>query len=1170
MNTLKNALKTIVPLGVFVIPLVSQGSILTAQSSIESGMIADPVNQEKTAKGRSKANASLVSVSVKDSSLEYVITEIARQAHLRLVYDNSHPAFGKKISVQIREQAAPSAMSAVLRGTGLAGVAASDGTTFIIRPDSSSGSFPGKADSAATLKGSITGKVLDSATNRALSDVTVSLDSQTGVTRADGSFIIREVPVGEHTLTVRKFGYKAITRLVRVESSKEVVVQFNLTPAMTELVGVVTTATGEQNKLEVGNSITTLKVDSIMQVAPISSITDLLEARVPGMTVQRTSGTPGDPSRIRLRGAGSIYGNNDPIVIVDGVRIYSQQSDTRNENLAQGSLRRSPGSISVNNRNRPYATPSPIDQIDPATVETIEVMKGPSASALYGSDAANGVIVITTKKGVAGESRWDVSLQQGISYMPGKWPTGYWAFGTPVSGGPPITCLGSCSGATIDSLIKFQALNDKEYTVLGTGNNSGVSTTLSGGSQRVQYSFTGSVDNDRGIMKLPNAEVKRFERVHLKSTPGWMKRPDKMERWGGSGRVSADITDKLNMSITTLLNNSTQKRSGLSNSVESAIRDLESQFIDRSQELVDALIGNPYERVSSATTNTTVSTQFSYRPIDWLLVNGTFGLSTLNRDDQILLDRGMVSNAADSAGFFSAGHGTSSERTSTVNTVVPLSSKLNLAAGLTYVSGNTYDLRGTFRGIPVGVTEPSGGQSSSENSFNRGSTQRNSFGWFMEPRFNLRSRFFVMPGFRLDNNGLSGQNAKFSGFPKTNMSWIISDEPFFPFGNTIQMLRVRAAVGYAGVQPRPGDYLRLYQIDNIGTANTPAAEYYGTVLNQTSLGNSRLKTERSMELEGGFDLELWNNRVALDITYYRKRTNDAVVPVGLAASIGNSRNIRANAGNIVNSGTEMSASVQIIENPNVGWNLRFGLSHNASKVLKVDPTYSSITANDIGGRIASGTRFVEGYPMNGLWARPIYGFIDRNDDGWIQFHEVIIGDSAVFMGAQDPSTLMSLNSNVSLLRGMLSFNSVLSYTGGLTQADMKSFSDGTSQSDLRYQTSPFWLSVNNPGSSKGHQAAIIAYTPENDNNRTNYGMIQTTNALRLQSLSVNLNLGRRNIGFLKTRAMSLSLQGSNLGLWSNWRGKDPNVNAFATGIGSADRGQLPQPRRWQLRVRIGG
>ena len=131
---------------------------------------------------------------------------------------------------------------------------------------------------------------------------------------------------------------------------------------------------------------------------------------MPGLTVVHSSGVPGDPSRLRLRGVSSPTLNNDPIIIVNGVRVYSNQSDPRNNNLAPAQT----GGAGVGG----YAAPSPLDQIDPNSIETIEVFKGPSASALYGSDAANGVIVITTKRGRAGPAHWNMALGDGANWLP--------------------------------------------------------------------------------------------------------------------------------------------------------------------------------------------------------------------------------------------------------------------------------------------------------------------------------------------------------------------------------------------------------------------------------------------------------------------------------------------------------------------------------------------------------------------------------------------------------------------------------------------------------------------------------------------------------------------------------------------------------------------------------
>src|SRR5581483_1560104 len=180
-------------------------------------------------------------------------------------------------------------------------------------------------------------------------------------------------------------------------------VDFALRLSVARLQQIVTTATGPQRRLQVANDITTINVDSVMQTAPVRSVTDLLETRVPGLEVEHTSGNPGDPARIRLRGLSSITRNNDPIVVLDGVRI--DVSESGNQNLARSSP------LSPNFGS--YTAPSRLDQIDPASIETIDVFKGPRAAALYGPDAANGVIVITTKKARPGPPHWSYSVTQG-------------------------------------------------------------------------------------------------------------------------------------------------------------------------------------------------------------------------------------------------------------------------------------------------------------------------------------------------------------------------------------------------------------------------------------------------------------------------------------------------------------------------------------------------------------------------------------------------------------------------------------------------------------------------------------------------------------------------------------------------------------------------------------
>src|SRR5262249_8055143 len=136
--------------------------------------------------------------------------------------------------------------------------------------------------------------------------------------------------------------------------------------------------------------------------------------------------------------------------------------------------------------------PSPLDQIDPSTIEKVEVFKGPSAATLYGADAANGVIVVTTKRGKAGPTSWQASYDHALTDTPGQWPLGYYRWGHHPTNGSLRLCSLVSENCVFDSLRTFQALNDPRLTVLGQGHRNAVSLTASGGTKAIQFRVTGS------------------------------------------------------------------------------------------------------------------------------------------------------------------------------------------------------------------------------------------------------------------------------------------------------------------------------------------------------------------------------------------------------------------------------------------------------------------------------------------------------------------------------------------------------------------------------------------------------------------------------------------------------------------------------------------------------
>jgi len=208
--------------------------------------------------------------------------------------------------------------------------------------------------------------------------VGTSLFASTG---PDGKYRIARVPAGTAELRVLHVGYQEQKKSVRILEGQAATLDFSMANTVVQLDEVVTTATGEQRRAEVGNAVDNISISKLTETAPVRTIADVLNARSPGVFVQQGTQT-GSGQRIRVRGISSVSLSNEPIFIVDGVRMSSNN-----------------GSTTFGNGGNDF---SRLGDISPEDIENIEIVKGPSAATLYGTDAANGVIMITTKKGRGG------------------------------------------------------------------------------------------------------------------------------------------------------------------------------------------------------------------------------------------------------------------------------------------------------------------------------------------------------------------------------------------------------------------------------------------------------------------------------------------------------------------------------------------------------------------------------------------------------------------------------------------------------------------------------------------------------------------------------------------------------------------------------------------------
>lgn len=867
--------------------------------------------------------------------------------------------------------------------------------------------------------------------------------------------------------------------------------------------------------------------------------------------------------------------SNDPVVIVDGIRVNSAQVDG-SENLA--------GDVA---RGTNQLVSSPLDAIDPNSIETVEVFKGPSAVALYGTDAVNGVIVVTTKRGQVGPARWTSSAVWGQTIMPGKWPTNYVRLGTLPSGGvvdcpsvreaSSIYPAGSGNGCIPleNGLLTYQILNDPTTTVFGTGRTRNLTTTVSGGTKGFAYSFSGTLKEEIGLLKMADVDVSALHEAD-QSVPEWQRRPQGSESQNGTVKVTADL-GRANVEFTTTLAKISSRTTPLQQVIAIA-GGLRPPGISEFGSIVAAPVGsgalakvpNFRARTSSRTITNRNSLRVLASPHRWLKTEAVAGVEVSDGTDLVIFSNGdctelfggnCMATTSDNDGRFNNGAKSNIVTSLTLRAYIPAISfgrwvSLRPSVNGDYALHTSHSFVRQASGLPAGATSGNGATAQSTTEF---SDDRSTAGLYVETMFGFADHLFLPLSLRMDAGSGLGATVR-PTYPRINPSFLISDLPAFrriPLIGRLETVRLRTAYGQSGVQPSVSAKLRTYTqlvgvIDGVSVMSTEI----------NSFGNSLLRPEKTSEFEGGADIEMLDGRFGLKLTGYRKRTVDALVSIDVPNSVNGGGKQLRNVGNVDNTGMEFEINATILQQRFAFWQVNIGLSKNRNKLVKLGRDSLLVGAtSDVR------TRFIEGYPLYGQWALPVVGFEDLNGDGWITtrvtggIDEVQLGTDPVYLGAPYPNFESSLHSTLTLLKN-ISIGIAFNYQHGLTQKN-----DGAGATRLLNRQA-----FNDPTTPLATQAYMAIAQPcvgmiKGGCNNT-IGLVQTTSTLRFNGLSVGYMLPQRlTAAVSRGRTIRVAIQGTNLGLWTNYSGKDPNVNS-SMGEVVRDTGVLPTPRLWQVSVGV--
>jgi TonB-linked SusC/RagA family outer membrane protein len=1005
---------------------------------------------------------------------------------------------------------------------------------------------------SALAQGTITGRITDGGTGEPVQDVRVYVlgTSLATASRTDGRYTLVNVPAGARDVRVTRVGYTEQKKSVTVTTGQSATLDFALTAAAIKLPDVVATATGEQRRVELGNAVSTINVAEVTQTAAISSLTDVLNSRTPGVSVVAGSQT-GSGATVRIRGSGSLSLSNDPIYVIDGVRMTSNSGSS---SLFTGG-----------------AQPSRVGDIDPADIEDIEIVKGPSAATLYGTDAANGVIVITTKRGRAGQTRWTATAESGLLEDRNTYPTNYTIAGhSPGSTtyrqcGLPLISAGTC---VLDSVRTLNIFDNANLTPLGKGYRKQFGLQASGGSDQVRFFMSADGEGETGVIKLPQFEETRLDTSGV-AIADYTHRPNAMRRLSLRANLNAALTPKLDVGITTNFSNVNQRFATESN----ATVGLGSQVFGGPGYIDNGTVsgqgtplngyrawtpGYTFQELNQQLVNRFIGgTNVNWRPTSWMQNRANVGIDYGARQDINLLLRneGPPINANYRKGF------KDDNRTSIRNFSVDLGSTntwqfrptitSKTTLGAQYVAYEFSQADAFAQDLPVGTQTVSAGATPSAG---ESTVLQNTLGLFIDEAVSFRDRLFVTAAVRTDQNSAFGTNFQRVFYPKASVSWLISEEPFFPRIRGLNEFRLRAAYGASGTQPGSNDALRSFSptVANLKGTDTP-----GVLFN--TLGNANLKPERATEFETGFDAKFLGGRMTADVTYYSKLTKDALISAIVPPSLGAATTIRSNLGSVKNDGWEFQLYSQVLERRSLGIDLSLSASANSNKLVSL---------GGLPPQVGTTTRAQAGYPLFGFWAQPITGWDDKNHDGILTYNadpalnEVFLGDSAVFRGYHTPRYTLTAQAGFDLMNRRLRITALGDYRGG------NLWYNNTER--IRCVSRQNCNGLMNPDASFEEQAMVVA-TRDNPA-RTLDGFFQPGWFYKLREVSATYTLPESIAQrVFRSRTASVNFAGRNLAKYTKYRGVDPETDRDAgASSDTPDEFQtLANPTYFILRFSVG-
>jgi TonB-dependent starch-binding outer membrane protein SusC len=1049
---------------------------------------------------------------------------------------------------------------------------------------------------AAQTTGTVQGTVREAMTQRTLSSVQVHIPSMNrGVlSNADGRYQLINLPAGTHVIRFQRIGYATVTQTVTVAAGEPVRLDVEMTASAVALDEVVVSGTGGQavERRKLGNTIASINVGQLDN-APIISFSEILQGREPGVAALPSGGMTGEGTRIRIRGTSSLSQSNEPLVYVDGIRVDNK------------------GGIGIWTGGG--GMPSRLDDIDPASIDRIEILKGAAAATLYGSEASGGVIQIFTRRGSIGEPRWELQMEQGRTTYPDVFKSNA-GFAKPLGGRTAeqeAARLSQLYGTTIRPYEVFEQrfVND----LLGAGTASTLSGSVTGGSEGITYYVSGRYQHEDGPIQSPfpdrSNDVSRRAQgtATLSIVPidnvtirvGTLYTEGRLNMMHNNNNIFAPMTLAMfgkpelagcPVGVSNLAACGTERVNMRGNSAFATVLEGFNKGFRQDLQRFTGSIGTTYTPT---------------RELSWELV---FGVDAVNQMDNMFYPFGWnvegfaTQDVEGTRTIYNRAY-----RQLSADNRVSWNTDLTPSISSAFSLGAQFFLNRADEAWATGTNFPGPGF----EVVGAGAVQTNVEQWMSEisagvsaqQQFGYNDYVFLTLGARYDRHSAFGEAVGGQIYPKASVSYVVSDMPAWN-NALLSTLRLRTAIGTSGKQPGAFDQFTSFAAIRSGV---------GAGIAPDNLGSPDLRPEVTTEWEAGAELGLFNDRVALDLTYWNRSVDDVLVARQFPVSGGFRLTQLDNVGTLSAQGAEVGLRGTLLNTPSLSINAFANTAYLWERVTSL----GGAPPLRVGGSYTRYRNFIkEGYAP-GAFFGPVLADADipirlgsscspatRAEleahfsvprgvgAGWDALVKDCGGDFMNnYLGKPTPDWQGSFGLDASFLRNfrlstLFEYKAGNYYVHNLTDAFRTH--NPTIGRNIR-GAAEAEAAMLNPASTPQQRAdAAIEYARKYFALSPYDGLNEMEQAdfVRWRELALTYTVPTELAQRIGARNLAITASGRNLMLWTKYGGIDPETNVFGQlGVGAdqaSSAGQLganvgmgidgfgiPIPRRFSLSARVG-